>query len=620
MSLFGGRQSASSSSNTRNNINSGLGWGRPTASSRHSDERESLIPASASTSDDDFDDSDAISLLSNIADRDSRRGASSAAARRRARARSRAQGRTCATFMFDLEDWGRAMSCGLLGRSANNDESSGRQRAASIGSVMSRGARRNNQPSTTSSGSSIHATSRHSRSVSDASTDSAGSLVGSGFDVDADAGMLDDQAIARFGRPTPASASDAEAEAAKAKAQAERQKAIQAEALRLQQEAEAETQRQKEEEARLAAEEEAAIAKARRKAERKAAKAGLLKLQQETQAAQRWRTEAEAEAAAGGFGLADGEGEEQQYEQGYEGEYPQPDFDCGDERDQMHGAEYDQYGDAEEGGEDEGYYATVEEHGPGGVVHHHHYYHAAPSPAQEQYGCISPNPIIQDPSPAVEEEASADKTVSEDEADIAGLSFGRKKSKSRNKDGSAGSRSGSGLTARTFPHTGGSSSGGSASGHRGPTSACSSSGRPNYRDKPRRHERTSSKSSNSSSGIFSYQSSNTLYHHAPPSTAATSVTSPLGLPNLYESEPIYSTPGARRDGEGRKADEQEEGEVADPNADEFGVMTAAGNAVTNKAGAKRVKKSYRDKRNRSQLMGEGVDEGGEDKFEGFPGF
>lgn len=498
---------------------------------------------------------------------------------------------------------------------------------------MSRGARRNNQPSSTLSGSSaIHATSRHSRSVSDASTDSAGSLVGSGFDVDADAGMLDDQAIARFGQPSSNAEAEAEAAAAKAKAeseakakaeeeakaQAERQKAIQAEALRLQQEAEAESQRQKEEEARLAAEQEAAIAKARRKAERKAAKAGLLKLQQETQAAQRWRTEAEAEAAAGGFGLADAEGDEQ-YERGNEEAYPQPDFDYDDGEAGMRGAEYDQYGDAEEGGEGEGYYATVEEHGPGGVVHHHHYYHAAPPPAEEQHGYLSPNAVIEDTTPAVPEQAAADKTVSEDEADIAGLSFGRKKSKSRNKDGSAGSRSGSGLTARTLPHTtttGGSSSGGSASGHRGPTSASSSSGRPNYRDKPRRHERTSSKSSNSSSGIFSYQSSNTLYHHAPPSTAATSVVSPLGLPNLYESESIYSKAGAERDGTAKMEEEQ----VADPNADEFGVMTAAGNAVTNKAGAKRIKKSYRDKRSKSQLMEQGEDQGGEDRFEGFPGF
>ncbi|SPC67139.1 uncharacterized protein UHOD_02741 [Ustilago sp. UG-2017b] len=626
MSLFGGRSSKTPSASNRNNAtsSSGLGSGRPTSTTYcNREERESLIPQSGG---DDFDDSDAISLLSNIADRDSRRGGSSAAARRRARARSRAQGRTCGTLFFDLEDWGRAMSCGLLGRNGKNDDAggAGRQRAASIGSVLSRGARRNNQPANSSA---IHATSRHSRSVSDASTDSAGSLLGSGFDIDADAGMLDDQAIARFGQPSSDAEAEAEAAAAKAKteakakareeeeakARAERQKAINAEARRLQQETEAESQRQKEEEARLAAEEEAAIAKARRKAERKAAKAGLFKLQQETQTAQRWRTEAEAEAAAGGFGLADVEGEEQ-----YAEEFEQAEFRY---EEGQHGAKYDQYGDAEEGAEGEGYYATVEEHGPGGVVHHHHYYHAPSRPAEEQYGFLSPNPLIETSTQAApEEDTHADKTVSEDEADIAGLSFGRKKLKSRNKDGSAGSRSGGGLTARTFPHTttGGSSSGGSASGHRVPTSASSSAGRPNYRDKPRRHERTSSKSSNSSSGIFSYQSSNTLYHHALPSTAATSVISPLGLPNLYESEPIYSK--TSKDGDGREERGEAVEGLADPNASEFGVMTAAGNAVTNKAGAKRVKKSYRDKRTKSQVMGDGDEQGGEDKFEGFPGF
>ncbi|KAJ1027197.1 hypothetical protein NDA18_003211 [Ustilago nuda] len=635
MSLFGGRSSKTPSASNRNNAtsSSGLGSGRPTSTTYcNREERESLIPQSGG---DDFDDSDAISLLSNIADRDSRRGGSSAAARRHARARSRAQGRTCGTLFFDLEDWGRSMSCGLLGRNGKNVDAgeAGGQRAASIGSVLSRGARRNNQPTNSSA---IHATSRHSRSVSDASTDSAGSLLGLGFDIDADAGMLDDQAIARFGQPSSYAEAGAEAAAAKAKTEAEakareeeeakareeeeakpraeRQKIIDAEARRLQQEAEAESQRQKDEEARLAAEEEAAIAKARRKAERKTAKAGLFKLQQETQTAQRWRTEAEAEAAAGGFGLADVEGEEQ-----YAEEFEQAEFRY---EEGQHGAKYDQYGDAEEGAEGEGYYATVQEHGPCSVVHHHHYYHAPSRPAEEQYGFLSPNPLIETSTQAApEEDTHADKTVSEDEADIAGLSFGRKKLKSRNKDGSAGSRSGGGLTARTFSHTttGGSSSGGSASGHRVPTSDSSSSaGRPNYRDKPRRHERTSSKSSNSSSGIFSYQSSNTLYHHAPPSTVATSVISPLGLPNLYESEPIYSK--TSKDGDGREERGEAMKGLADPNASEFGVMTAAGNAVTNKAGAKKVKKSYRGKRTKSQVTGDGDEQGGGDKFEGFPGF
>lgn len=655
MSLFGGRQGKQPADAASRS----LGWGRPgaSASARNRDEREALIANSTSSGGDDFDDSDAISLLSNIADRDSRRGGgASAAARRRARARARAQGRTCGTFWFDIEEWTRSMSCGLLGRGqGNSEENGGRQRAASIGSVMSRGARRTNA---SSSSASVVATSRHSRSLSDASTDSGGSLAGSGFaeSVDADAGMLDDQAIARFGQPSASTTTDAqaetesaaeataeqlkakevdeakakaEAEAAELRAQAERQKALEAEAARLQQEAEAEAQRQKEEEARLAAEEEAAIAKARRKAERKAAKAGLLKLQQETQAAQRWRTEAEAEAAAGGFTFADAEGDESHDRQAEQGVYAQQHFNYHDAdydaEEGMHGGDYDQYGDAEEA---DGYYATVQEHGPRGVVHHHHYYHAAPPVEEEEEEFVYPgsSAAVFADAPAYgakkeeeEEEvteATADKTVSEDEADIAGLSFGRKKSGSRRNDsGSAsGSRSGNGLTARIT--TGGSSSGGSASGHRGPPSASSSSaaGRAHYRDRPRRHERTSSKSSNSSSGIFSYQSSNTLHPGAAPSsTAATSVTSPPALPNLYESEPIYTN--VKPNEAGATADEVAQAQFGKPDVDanEFGVITAG----TNKGGAGRVKKSYRDKRSQKQVIG---DEPLKDSFEGFPGF
>lgn len=507
---------------------------------------------------------------------------------------------------------------------------------------MSRGARRTNASSSTDS---VVATARHSRSLSDASTDSGGSLAGSGFaeSIDADAGMLDDQAIARFGQPGAAPAADAQAEAeagqlkakaeeeAKAKAeaeaaaaeqqaQAERQKALEAEAARLEQEAEAEAQRQKEEEARLAAEEEAAIAKARRKAERKAAKAGLLKLQQETQAAQRWRTEAEAEAAAGGFAFADAEMDESHHHAEH-GAYTQQQFNYHDqdygEQEAMHGAELDQYGDAEE---TDGYYATVQEHGPGGVVHHHHYYHAAP-PAETEEFVYPTSPHAYDasafadvPKTKVDEidESTADKTVSEDEADIAGLSFGRKKGARRNDSGSAsGSRSGNGLTARTITDAS-SSSGGSASGHRPPSASSSSAGRTHYRDRPRRHEHTSSKSSNSSSGIFSYHSSNTLHPNAaPPSNAATSVTSPRALPNLYEPEPVYATNVKQASGEGEEVAQAQFGKP-DVDANEFGVITAG----TNKGGAGRVKKSYRDKRGQSQQL----DETARGSFEGFPGF
>lgn len=493
--------------------------------------------------------------------------------------------------------------------------------------------------------------------MSDASTDSGGSLVGPDFaeDGDEDAGMLDDHDIARFGQKPPrAAARDAGNEAeeaptqndattvaeanaktqaeaeAEAKAQAERQRAREEEAAHLQKEAEAEARRQKEEEARLAAEEEAAIAKARRKAERKAARAGLLKLQQETQSAQKWRTEAEAEAAAGGFTFADADDDTeatQHYsEEGQEEESARHNLnyhDAGYEGNQrMLSGEYDQYGDADEA-EAEGYYATVEEHGPGGVVHHHHYYHAPPTGAEiePQYGYSSPHLAVNaesfaDAPEEAEDHAAAntEKGVSEDEADIAGLSFGRSKSGSRRNDSGSvsGSRSGGGRTARSVPRTnGGSSSGHSGIGHHGPTSTSSSSAgghRPNYRDRPRRHERTSSKSSTSSSGLFSYHSSNTIHPPPPPSTVATSVVaSPTALPNLYEAEPIYATPAP---------ESLQAAQFGKPvvDANEFGVITAG----TDKGGAGRVKKSYREKRAPPPAQTQGNDE--HETFEGFPGF
>nr|CDI52715.1 putative protein [Melanopsichium pennsylvanicum 4] len=579
MTLFGGRTANPKSAS---NSSSDLGWGRPGAASsaRAQDERYSLISGS-----DDFDDSDAISLLSNIANRDSRRGRTSAAARRRARARARTQRRTCTTLFFDLEDGFRALSCGLLGSNAagSDADAPGTQRAASIRSVMSRGARGSNLNQASSSG--VVRVRRHSRSLSDASTDSGGSLVSSGFaeSCDQDAGM--------------------------------------------------------------------------RKAERKAAKAGLLKLQHETQTARSkgWRTEAEAEAAAGGFGLADAEeeGVAEQYEGRHFGDYNDG-LPLEHELDQ---GEYGQYGDAEEASGDD--YTTIEERGSGQVVHHHHYYHAAPQYGPEQFSYLSPHSgvgVLSDAPPLdhqhnlgaqnqPEPVADADKTVSEDEADIAGLSFGRKKSRRRrgDNDGSiSGSRSGTGLTPRLVPShtTGGSSSGGSANELHATYSASSSSssGKAHYRDRSRRHERTSSKSSNSSAGIFSYQSSNLMHPHhppPPPSTVATSIASPgSGLPNLYESEAIYVKQGMDLEGQHVVAqgagdvdeDEDGDGDAGDvvasqfgkPNvvSDEFGVITAG----TNKGGAGRVKKSYRDKRAKRVVIHDDVKQHAKDRFEGFPGF
>lgn len=584
--------------------------GRPgsTQANRHHSERESLINARTSTySDmgDAFDDSDAISLLSNIADRDSRTGSSAAAAPRRARALHRSEGRTCGMLMFDLQSLGQTLSCGLLGRPRR--EPTRRTRADSFGSVIRGGS---------SSGRHSSNAPNRSRAVSDASADDSTSIFGTGRadSGDEDAGMLDDTVIARFGHTPNPSTSDPpmpQESAESAEAEAKRKAVLQEEAQRAAAEAEAEALAQKQEEERLAAEEEAAVLKARRKAERKAAKQGLIQNSTPTKS---WRTEAEAEAAAGGFGFAeDGDEDESAFSQQPYYDEPLDDYEHPYDEER----EYSQYDDAEE---NDGF--VYSEQGPGGVVHHHHYYHPAPAPV-EPYD-FSATPTVSDANVEVPAEA----VPSEDEADIAGLSFGRKKSRSgsaRHASGSRGSPSVSanGLSARGNGETSsrGSGSGSGlrsyqhsplATGAVGPAS--SSSAKPAYRDSPRRHERTASISTNSSSGKHSYQSGVN-----PASTIATSIAPaahPSNLPSLYEKAGAHAADSANGDAGSLYTDPHERGAgsrfgKSAVDANEFGIITAG----TDKGGAGRAKKSYRDKRQPASAAPQ--DDGA---FEGFPGF
>jgi len=518
---------------------------------------------------DDYDDSDAISLLSNIADSDSRR------IRSRNRRRIRSGGGIS----------GHLLACGLFGRSKSQ--------------IQNRQVTRGN----------VNRNSREEESGNE--SDGGTSAFREGESGDEDAGMLPDAAIAKLGSQdeeseTVPSSSNSSTSSSTVKSKSKSKQRKEAEAIKRQEEeAEAaalEDQRLAEEETRLAAEEEAAIAKARRKAERRAAKAGLLKVQNEAEARrnQAWRTEAGAEAAAGGFGFAEEQGDQQ------EGYY---DYNQGDGYGEYNPEEHYHQGEGDYGRYEEGYNHQPPQYEQEGIVHHHHHYYA-PSPEQDQPSNLNlagpsnllpptgfPNlPAL--PSPTGNEEADLDETTlqpqeeDEEEADIAGLSFGKKKRKGRAESGSnsngggSNSRGGSSNGNRMIggSHNSGSNNGsvnGSGNGdgwrssrglpnsnqpssdrdtspsnlfpnHQNPSSSSSGSGRASYRDKPRRHERTGSKSSGASSsraamGIPGNTNSSSLsptfnspnFNSNSPSTVATSPTqlySPNQTPLTEEEE------------------------------------------------------------------------------------
>lgn len=534
-------------------------------------ERESLLANTAAADGDEYDDADAISLLSNIADEDGRR------ARRRARRRNGGAG--------------KLLACGLFGRSKKQIEATSTPR-----------------PRSRRAG--------HSRNASDSSVESAADTrVESG---DEDAGMLPDEAIAVLSSPRKAGASSSSASNADAAKRAKAEQKAQEEARRA---AERDVQLA-EEEARLAAEEEAAIVKARRKAERRAAREGLLRVREESASKERgqWRTEAEAEAAAGGFGLGDmpGEGVDQQDWQGQG----------------MHeGQAVDSYAQDEymQGYDNEGYgpFAAPEEHARGAyfatpsgyaapqpqpeVVHHHHYYHAPPPAPAPPSSSLQPSinasvadrllpsptnlPALPSPSSAENEAIGTEPDEDEDDADIAGLGFSKRKGARRGAGGSrdsGGSGSGSRNSGSASGLRGHVMSNGSAAGLRGDSSAGGSAGGsvegsssavPRYRDRPRRHERKDSRSTTSSSG------------------RPFALPSPSALPNLYEplgpgiaaSPSSPAAPGSIA-GVGGSDAGSDAGRVRSPLSPNALSPPLSEGTGFSTAPARRAKKSWREKR------------------------
>jgi len=455
----------------------------PSSSARNSNnhERQGLL------SDSNYDDSDAISLLSNIRDRSRRRSRSS---RRR-------------------EEWSKraaVVGCGLFGRPKGQIA----RREVTGGDVLRAQHRR--------SASEDSAASIASYDNSGPALSASGSFTGAQESGDEDAGMLGDEDIAEISQSrdddvegqsgeaqgdVPSVHISAAEEESEEQREAKERAAIKA---KLDRDAEEYAKTQAEdaaklaaEEEALAAEEEAAIAKAKRKAERRAIKEGLIKVRNESQRERR-RTEAEAEAAAGGFDFA----EEHPREYDYRQEEDPPRYAMTHE---------EEYGYHDQQMQDE--YPQQPE-----IVHHHHYYHK-PQPEEEVYddSLLSPNFRIQElPSFPSAGQDTKETTFEEDEddADIAGITFSKSK-KSRPRGGEGGSQTHS--NGRSAGSGSGSRQSGSASGqgqsryeaHRrasdqsgeggsGAGGGSSGSGKKSYRDRPRRHERTGSRSTGSGPG------------------------------------------------------------------------------------------------------------------------
>ncbi|PWN35127.1 uncharacterized protein FA14DRAFT_160415 [Meira miltonrushii] len=440
----------------------------------HDEQRQSLLR------DTTYEDSDAISLLSNIADRSHRRNRAS---RRRERWNNSAA----------------VLGCGLFGRPK--------------GQIQAR------QQTTGDANRAERQATNHARSASvdsAASTDDesgrANSFAAAQESGDEDAGMLADEAIANLsvsrdeeleqqqGKDATDKTKKEEEEAVEvAKRKEELQRQVE-ETARI--EAEDAAKRKAEEEA-LAAEEEAAIAKAKRRAERKAIKQGLLEAKAHGQRSARRMTEAEAEAAAGGFDFA----EESQMQGGEDADY-------GSHYDQQrYHANQGEYGLAH-GPEGYGYDEYEQQNQPE-VVHHHHYYHEPEQEESEQPYTLSQPPItyVSEHNDGQKSEEAVDED--EEDADIAGIAFSKNRKKRLDRGGSYGSRSnGSGSGSRQSGsqpgryerngvRAGGSnSSAGRRESHDAGSSngGGSSSGKFTYRDRPRRHERTGSRSAGSGNG------------------------------------------------------------------------------------------------------------------------
>lgn len=504
-------------------------------------------------------DSDAISLLSDIADQDgARRGGAAASRRRRlARQQQRSRQRGC----LGIGDVASSiLACGLFGRVKRptdhdgDDGDEGRW-------PTTRGAER--EP-LEDEGRSRHARSQSqdSQAISETGESRMGPQSG-----EEDAGSLGDDAIARLADSGGESEGIAQSTADGAPAQPD--EGYYSEEIAYQ---------QAKEEAELAAAEETVVAKARQRAERKAAKQRLIDLQKEHRS--KWATEAEAEAAAGGFGFVEEADEQSQYEQS---QWDQP-----AELPHRHGDDYhtryeDYIGQGEQGHRLQAEYGQLRDEGNSQelqtVVQHHYYYDEAQE-AQRSFedeamhgafsAHLSPLPALPSLGEAEARELSGatqepeEASNEEDDADIAGLGLSKRRRKSSKTKGLAtssnsgsyrdmrnnfgGSQSSGGSQSRYTSLSGGerrmfsetttadyratssSSSSGSAkpkylsphlrsAGNTCPlaspralsasvvsasSSSCSSSdptmsAKPSYRNRPRRQQRSRSRSTNSSS-------------------------------------------------------------------------------------------------------------------------
>ncbi|CAO1619783.1 unnamed protein product [Jaminaea pallidilutea] len=386
----------------------------------------------------DSDDSDAISLLSNIADRTGAR--SGASARRMARARAQRSRSRQSGWLGAGDLASSLLACGLFGRpkgAARDAEqplpgrgdslrSQNHNRSQSIGSIAS-----------SDGGQSVATT---------AWSDAEGGFGRLPRQGEEDAGSLGDETIAKLVHKQNTT-TDHQADERRAPAVSDEEHAPSLPSA----------EAQEREEAELARQEEEAIARARRKAQRKAAKQqsaieGSNEPSDENHGSFRhrslWQTEAGAEAAAGCFAFAeDGDdGEMGGFQEANLGSERAIDEDL-----------YEQDGD----GQDKHFFEEIEEQQPQTIVHHHYYYD---DEGQQSLDCDGETrsytqvPALVVPAePQQANEQKGDDSVEndldeEEDADIAGLGLGRRRrgSKRSHRKRYGAAEGSQGSSSRTF--------------------------------------------------------------------------------------------------------------------------------------------------------------------------
>lgn len=428
-----------------------------------------------------YHDSDAISLLSHIANR----------SRRQSRLSRRRKERSKRAEMLGYGLFGRPK--GQIQKRAVTDGDglrSHHQRADSQDSVASRDVESDEEGNV-------------ARSLT-------GGFGGEQESGDEDAGMLGDEDIAEISHSREEQVEDVST--VQASKSEEKEAATERAVLKAKMEKDAKeyAKAQAEDTARLAAEEEAlaALAKAKRSAEKRAIKEGLFLVRNDSQR-QRRRTEAEAEAAAGGFDFAE--------------EVPNQEPEHIDYRDDDAGYGPPQYGLASgpdgyglaSGPDGYGYpqhYPQEEYVSPSSqqpeIVHHHHYYHESQPEEEESYheSLLSPHFRIQEPPTFPQPgQDTKEATFEEDDADIAGITFSKnRRSRTRGEGGSNGHSAGRSGGSRHSASTNGQRRAPSRyEAHRRESQYSNEGGSGTavgYRDRPRRHERTASRSTGSGAG------------------------------------------------------------------------------------------------------------------------